>query len=97
MKKVDLDKLEDLHEDMADMMAEQEEVQEVLGRDYAIGAYDENELNEELNELDGEIVNEKLEGVGSVPSYVPQRASAAPVSVPVAKKDKEDLEQIMNN
>ena len=95
MAKLDIDKLEDLQEDMADMMADQEEVQEVLGRDYALDSYNEGELMQELDELDEDIVNEKLEGasVGTskVPSYIPQKAQVS------AKKDAEDLEQIMNN
>ncbi len=101
MKKVDLDQLEDLHDDMADMMAEQEEVQEVLGRDYAVGAYDEQELAQELDELDEEIVNEKIEGGASVPSYLPQKAAAGPVSVPKeavgSKKEVDELADIMNH
>ncbi len=91
MKKIDINQLEDLHEDMADMMEDQEEIQEVLGRDYAVDAVNEEELNEELGELDEEIVNEKLEG-GKCPSYVPQAAAAPPV-----KADKEELNNIMNN
>ena len=39
------------------MMAEQEEIQEVMSRSYAV-EYDESELMDELNELDEEIVNE---------------------------------------
>ncbi len=97
MAKVDVGKLEDLHEEMADMMADQEEVQEVLGRDYALDAYNEGELNDQLNELDEEIVNEKLEGAESVPSYVPQKIATAPVAQTGAKKEQEDLEQIMNH
>ena len=74
MKKFDLDKIEDMHEEMADMMAEQEEVQEVLGRDYGVGTYNESELMDELDELDADIVNEKLDNGISAPSYLPQKA-----------------------
>ncbi len=96
MGKINLDQLEDLHDDMADMMADQEEIQEVLGRDYAVDSYNETELEQELGELDEEIVNEKMEG-NTCPSYVPQKA--APVAAPAApiKNDKEELNNIMNN
>ena len=91
MQKVNVDQLEDLHEDMADMMAEQQEMQEVLARDYALDAYDEGELMQELDELDEDIVNEKMAGAGTVPSYIPQKAQAS------VKKDSQVLEQIMNH
>eukprot|EP00826_Nyctotherus_ovalis_P000947 TRINITY_DN1008_c0_g2_i3.p1 TRINITY_DN1008_c0_g2~~TRINITY_DN1008_c0_g2_i3.p1 ORF type:complete len:194 (-),score=71.32 TRINITY_DN1008_c0_g2_i3:81-662(-) len=92
MKKLDLDQLEDLQDDMQDMMEDQQEMQEILGRDYAIDGYDEAEIEAELEELDGEIVNEKLEG-NNAPSYIPQ---SNPVQ-PVGQNDKEDLANIMNN
>ena len=44
MKKLDLNKLEDVYDDLADLMAEQEEINDVLGRDFQVGNYDENEL-----------------------------------------------------
>lgn len=96
MKKLDMDQIEDLHEDMADMMADQQEIQEVLGRDYALEGMDENELAQELDELDEDIVNEKMEGVGSVPSYVSQKPQVVPQKAqPVANKDEQDLADIM--
>jgi len=57
MKKLDLDKMEDLYDDLADLMADQQEIQEVMSRSYQV-EYDESELMDELNELDEEIINE---------------------------------------
>lgn len=57
MKKLDMDKMEDLFDDLADMMADQQEIQEVMSRSYQV-EYDESELMNELNELDEEIINE---------------------------------------
>ena len=57
MKKLDLDKMEDLYDDLADLMADQEEIQEVMSRSYQV-EYNESELMDELNELDEEIINE---------------------------------------
>ena len=70
MKKLNMDQLEDLFDDLADMMADQEEIQEVMGRSYQV-EYDESELMNELAELDEEIVNEQLSDGFNVPSYVP--------------------------
>ena len=62
--------MEDLFDDMADMMADMEEVNEVMGRNYNVEC-DENELLGELDELDEELAAEQLdEGLG-MPSYVP--------------------------
>lgn len=70
MKKLDMDKMEDLFDDLADMMADQQEIQEVMSRSYQV-EYDESELMNELNELDEEIINEQLGDGLNVPSYVP--------------------------
>ena len=62
--------MEDLFDDMADMMADMEEVNDVMGRNYNVEC-DENELLGELDELDEELAAEMLdEGLG-MPSYVP--------------------------
>ena len=72
MKKLDLDKMEDIFDDLQDMMADQEEIQEVMSRSYNV-EYDESELMDELNELDEEIINEQLGDGLNVPSYVPKQ------------------------
>ncbi len=75
MKKLDMDKMEDLFDDLADMMADQEEIQEVMSRSYQV-EYNESELMDELNELDEDIVNEQLHDGLDVPSYVPVQPNA---------------------
>merc|ERR1711957_39152 len=57
--KLDMDNIEDLYDDMAEMMADMEEVQEVMGRTYNC-EFDEEGLMDELNELDEEIACEQL-------------------------------------
>ncbi len=67
--------MEDLFDDMADMMADMEEINDVMGRTYNV-EFDEAELMGELDELDEEIVSEQLnEGLG-LPSYIPNSAKA---------------------
>ena len=91
MKKINLDQLEDMQDEMRDMMEDQTEIQEILGRDYTLDAYDEAELEQELGELDEEIVNEKLEGN-------PVPAGALPSVAPPAKAmtAQEEMNNIMN-
>ena len=71
MKDFDMDKMEDLFDDMQEMMEEQEEIQEIMGRDFAVGDFDENTLMDELNELDEELAEEQLSTGLGVPSYIP--------------------------
>lgn len=49
--------MEDLFDDMADMMADMEEINDVMGRTYDVD-FDEAALMGELDELDEEIVSE---------------------------------------
>merc|ERR1712137_1392602 len=74
--KLDMDNLEELYDDMAEMMADMEEVQECMGRTYNC-EFDEEGLMDELNELDEEIACERMTGEGAaVPSYIPNSQPA---------------------
>lgn len=73
MKNFDMDQMEDLFDDMADMMADMDEINEVMARTYNC-EYDESELLGELDELDEEIVSEQLNEGLSLPSYIPNSA-----------------------
>ena len=44
MKQINLDELEDLQEDMLEMQDDQEEIQEIMGLNFATGDVDEGEL-----------------------------------------------------
>jgi len=52
-----MDAVEDLMDDMQDMMADQEEINEMMGRNFGV-EFDEGELMDELNELDEEIIGD---------------------------------------
>ena len=67
MKAFNMDEVEDLFDDMADLMADQEDIQEMMGRNFGV-EYDESELMGELAELDQELMDEEL----SLPTYIPQ-------------------------
>ena len=98
MQKINIDELDDLQEEMQELMADQEEVQEILGRDFSVNAYDEAELEEELDQLDDEIVNDKLEEVpgSKLPSQPVKPMPASPLMPDVASTDDE-LRNIMGN
>ena len=100
MKNFNMDQMEDLFDDMADMMADQEEINEMMGRNFGVD-YDETELMDELNELDEEIIGDQLnEGLG-LPSYIPQNnapanQNPAQANKPNANKaDEQALEDMM--
>ncbi len=87
MKKLNMDEMEDLFDDLADMMADQEEIQEVMGRSYNV-EYDESELMNELAELDEDIVNEQLGDGFNVPSYVPSSKKQEAAKVEPSEEDQ---------
>lgn len=58
-KKVNLNEIEDLQDDMEDMMLDANEVQEMLGRSYATPTVDESELEAELEAIGEEIKNDE--------------------------------------
>ena len=83
-------------DDMADMMADQEEIQEMMGRNFGV-EYDEADLMQELNELDEELIGEQLnEGLG-LPSYIPQNQKVGPAADGANKQpsEAEALENMM--
>ena len=66
MKKINFNDLEDLYDNMADMMADQEEINEMMERDFGVGEINEDDLMDELNDLDEELAMEELNGEPSV-------------------------------
>merc|ERR1711973_818985 len=54
-KNVNIDQIEDLQDDLADMLEDANEVQEALGRSYGMPDVDEDELEAELDALGDEI------------------------------------------
>jgi len=74
-KELDIDNIEDLHDDMSEMMEMNEEIQEVMGRAYGVPEeLDEDDLMNELNALEEEVALEEAE---EIPSYLVNAASAA--------------------
>lgn len=74
---VNLDEVEDLRDDLADAMADVNEVGEVLGRSYDVDNVDQGELEAELDELEAEsFANPSAEL--STPSYLRPSALESP-------------------
>jgi len=69
-KELNLDEVEDLYDDMDDVLMDQEEVQEIMGRSFGnVEDVDEDELMDELDGLDSDIE----EDIGEdMPSYIPE-------------------------
>ena len=89
-----MDQMEDLYDDLADLMADQEEIQEIMTRSYQV-EYDESELMDELNELDEEIINEQLGDGLDVPSYVPKQQNATGAQANKALGEEDQLSNMM--
>eukprot|EP00904_Undaria_pinnatifida_P004136 jgi/Undpi1/13723/HiC_scaffold_9.g03376.m1 len=76
VKKIDINKVEDLTDDMADMMEDMNEINDIMGRSYNVGEeLDEDDLDAELACLDDEL--DELEGLeeDTGPSYAAQPAT----------------------
>lgn len=53
-KKINIDEIEDIQDEMADMLGQADEVQEALGRSYGMPEIDDDELDAELDALGDE-------------------------------------------
>lgn len=78
--KIDLDKIEDVQDDMEDLIERANEVQETLGRSYGVpDDVDESDLQAELDALEDDLLQEGLSGEteGAMPSYLQQDSTSA--------------------
>merc|ERR1711934_328189 len=80
---INIDEIEDLHDEMEDIMMDQEDIQEVMGRAFGdVDEIDEDELMDELDGLDDEL---DLDASDSVPDYIPEAPNGpTKASVPAA-------------
>ena len=88
MKKIDYNDLEDLYDNMADMMADQEEINDMMQRDFGVGEFNEDELLDELNDLDEEIAMEEMTGKEST--------GKLPAKKQDHKNEEDHLNDLMN-
>mmetsp|Transcript_22628 Transcript_22628/g.31918 ORF Transcript_22628/g.31918 Transcript_22628/m.31918 type:complete len:223 (-) Transcript_22628:126-794(-) len=87
-KDIDIDDMEDLHEDMSEMLEQADEINEAMGRAYGVpDEVDEDELLGELDALDDELENET-----EVPSYLVNAASASK-ETPVAESSSVEVDE----
>lgn len=88
-KALDIDKIEDVQDDLAELMFDVQEVDEVMGRAWGVpDDVDEADLDDELAALDDEILNEleDEQHEESVPDYLKaSEMPSAPSGTPAAK------------
>eukprot|EP00188_Purpureofilum_apyrenoidigerum_P001124 Plantae.Rhodophyta-Purpureofilum_apyrenoidigerum.ctg1584.p1 GENE.Plantae.Rhodophyta-Purpureofilum_apyrenoidigerum.ctg1584~~Plantae.Rhodophyta-Purpureofilum_apyrenoidigerum.ctg1584.p1 ORF type:complete len:230 (-),score=58.58 Plantae.Rhodophyta-Purpureofilum_apyrenoidigerum.ctg1584:208-897(-) len=85
LKLVDLDKAENLQDDLEEILNETNYISETLGRDYTVDGINEAELEAELNEIEEDLFDSSLASVPAnrVPSqyanqqYAPQQGAPA--------------------
>mmetsp|Transcript_69788 Transcript_69788/g.221044 ORF Transcript_69788/g.221044 Transcript_69788/m.221044 type:complete len:136 (-) Transcript_69788:145-552(-) len=88
-KDLDIDNIDKLNDEMADLMDRNQEIQDALGSAYSMpDEIDEDELMGELDALEADLGAE-AEGAGGVPSYLQEPevdldAPAAPTATPEA-------------
>ncbi|GAB1731467.1 hypothetical protein NU195Hw_g1081t1 [Hortaea werneckii] len=78
--KVDIDKIEKMQDEMADLMEVGNEIQESISRSYDVPEdVDEAELDAELEALGEEVdLGGELEGMGEMPGFLQEGASSGP-------------------
>ncbi|RZF32770.1 hypothetical protein LSTR_LSTR009879 [Laodelphax striatellus] len=83
-KKININQIEDIQDDMADMLEMHEEVQEALGRTYGMPEIDDDELAAELDALGDEI------GLDDDTTYLDDAVKVpdAPIKDPETKPNK---------
>jgi charged multivesicular body protein 5 len=76
-KKINIDKIEKIQDEMEDLMEQANDIQEALGRSYGLPEdLDEADLEAELEALGDEVMFGESE---EVPSYLEEPAASAPV------------------
>jgi charged multivesicular body protein 5 len=69
-KNIKIDKIEDLHDDLDDLMMDNDEIQEVMGQSFGdMDAVDDDDLEDELAALDDDMFEDDIEddvGVGTM-------------------------------
>ena len=80
--KMNIDSIEATMEEMEDLMYDQQEINEIMGRSYAVpDGFDESALESEFAMLEDEVALEKMSG-NVIPSYIPDTLPGQAVSLP---------------
>lgn len=88
MKKINYNDMEDLYENMAEMMADQEEINDMMAWDFGVAEFDEDDLMDELNELDEELAMAEMEGSA--------QGARLPAQWEENKAEEDELNELMN-
>ena len=81
MQKINIDDVEDIMDDMEELMINQQEVSEILGRNYAVPeGFDEGALDAEFAQLEEECALDAVSGAQAqqLPDYLPSSVPTAP-------------------
>lgn len=94
-EKINIDEIEDMQDDLADLLEDQEEMNEIISRSYATPEYlDEDDLNAELAGLEDEFEGIDLEEEVSAPVSMPLNPINPPETVFSASGNKEDAPKV---
>lgn len=81
LPEMDIDAILDMQDDMSELLADTQEINEVLGQDYGIGEpMDDDELFAELDALEGDMASDMSMNTGgsAVPSYLSEPVDPGP-------------------
>lgn len=91
-KELNINSIDKLADEMADLMGMSNEIQDALGQNYSVpDDINEDELMGELDSLEFEMAAEKAAEPNATPSYLLEDLPEAPVGAAEAEAKKEEL------
>lgn len=92
MGKFDIDDLAEMQDDMADMMMDMEEINEMMSRNYTLDGMDDATLDDEFAALEEEMKMEEFDsmmtGGTTVPSYLPSSTTGPAADAPAKQAEE---------
>jgi charged multivesicular body protein 5 len=86
-KNVNIDKIENLQDDLEDLMEQTNDIQEVMGRSYGMPEVDDDELEAELNALGDEIALDEDTSYLDEAVQAPNAPTTLPGADSIASRD----------
>jgi len=92
---LNIDEVEDITEDMAELMDDFNEINDALGRNFATPDYiDEADLDAELEMLEDELEEETFETEDATPAYLQSNSMPAVPGKAVGEGEEEDATKV---
>ena len=90
--KLNIDDIEKVTEEMEDLLFDQQDINEVLGRSYAVpDGFDESALEAEFAQLEDEVALEKMATPSYIPDHLPGSQIASAPQIPISPTSQKNI------